>query len=194
MTFRHVALIGRARSGKDTVGARLGAKHAFVRVAFADPLRSVALDLDPIVGAESTSYGHLPIRLSDLVGRYGWERSKSEFAEVRRTLQRLGEAVRTHDPEYWVRLALERVDVAEKWNIPTVVTDVRHVNELDALRSRGALVVRVVRPGVDQLAGPEGQHVTETALDRAEVDVTVTNSGTLADLHRLADSLAVRRD
>ncbi|MEU9047516.1 MULTISPECIES: hypothetical protein [unclassified Kitasatospora] len=194
MTFRHVALIGRARSGKDTIGARLGREFSFVRVAFADPLRSVALDLDPIVGAESTSYGHLPIRLSDLVGRYGWETAKTRYPEVRRTLQRLGEAVRTHDPEYWVRLALERVDVAERWNIPTVITDVRHVNELDALRARGALVVRVVRPGVDQLAGPEGQHVTETALDQAEADVTVTNSGTVEDLHRLADSLAVRRD
>ncbi|MFJ6137494.1 hypothetical protein [Kitasatospora sp. NPDC092286] len=194
MTFRHVALIGRARSGKDSIGARLGTKYAFARVALADPLRSAALDLDPIVGAEPTSYGTLPVRLSDLVGRYGWERSKSEFAEVRRTLQRLGEAVREHDPDYWLRLALERVDVAETWGIPVVVTDVRHVNELDALRSRGALVVRVVRPGVNQLAGPEGQHVTETALDQVEADVTITNAGTLADLHRLADSLAVRRD
>ncbi|MGW3229406.1 deoxynucleotide monophosphate kinase family protein [Kitasatospora sp. NPDC001095] len=188
-----MALIGKAQSGKDTIGARLGTQYSFVRVAFADPLRSVALDLDPIVGAESTLYGHLPIRLSDLVGRHGWETAKTRFPEVRRTLQRLGEAVRTHDPDYWVRLALERVDVADQWNVPVVVTDVRHVNELDALRARGALVVRVVRPGVGRLAGAEGEHVTETELDQVEADVTITNVGTVEDLHRLADSLAVRR-
>ncbi|MGX4737098.1 deoxynucleotide monophosphate kinase family protein [Kitasatospora griseola] len=192
MTYRHVALIGRARSGKDSIGARLGQRYAFCRVAFADPLRDAALDLDPIVGAEPTSYGHLPVRLSDLVGRYGWEAAKVQFPEVRRTLQRMGEAVRTHDPDYWVRLAVERVEVAERWGIPVVVTDVRHVNELEALRAHGALVVRVVRPGADQLAGDQGRHVTETELDRAGVDVIVTNSGTVADLHRLADSLAVR--
>ncbi|MFF2543981.1 hypothetical protein ACFVUY_15600 [Kitasatospora sp. NPDC058063] len=194
MTYRHVALLGKARSGKDTIGARLGAQHAFVRVAFADPLRSMALDLDPVVAAERTSYGYLPVRLSDLVGRYGWERGKTEYREVRRTLQKLGEAVRAHDPNYWLRLALERIDVADQWNLPVVVTDVRHTNELEALRSRGALVVRVVRPEVGRLAGAEGEHVTETELDQVEVDVTVTNTGTLADLHRLADSLAVRRD
>ncbi|MCX4687217.1 hypothetical protein OG401_23415 [Kitasatospora purpeofusca] len=194
MTYRHVALVGRARSGKDSIGARLGQTHAFVRVAFADPLRDAALDLNPIVGAEDTVYGRLPLRLSDVVGRHGWEMAKTALPEVRRTLQRLGEAVRTHDPEYWIRLAVERLDVAERWNLPVVVTDVRHVNELEALRQRGALVVRVVRPGVDGLAGIEGQHVTETALDRAEVDVTVHNAGSLAELHRLADSLAVRRD
>ncbi|MFI8263692.1 hypothetical protein [Streptomyces sp. NPDC085665] len=192
MTYRHVALIGRARAGKDTVGARLVSRYQFVRVAFADPLRDTALDLDPIVGAERTSYGHLPIRLSDLVGRYGWERAKVEYPEVRRTLQRLGEAVRTHDPDYWVRLALARLDTAEAWNLPVVITDVRHVNEVTALRSRGALVVRVVRPG-DQLGGEAGQHVTETALAEFPADVTIPNAGTLADLHTLADTLAVRR-
>lgn len=194
MTYRHVALIGRARAGKDTVGARLSSRYAYVRVAFADPLRDAALALDPIVGAESTSYGHLPIRLSDLVGRYGWETAKTRYPEIRRTLQRLGEAVREHDPDYWVRLALGRLDVADRWNLPVVVTDVRHVNEADALRSRGALVVRVVRPDGDQLGGAEGQHITETALADYPADVTITNAGSLADLHQLADSLAIRRN
>ncbi len=193
MTYRHVALIGRARSGKDTIGARLGRQFAFTRVAFADPLRTAALDLDPVVGAESTSYGHLPIRLSDLVGRYGWETAKTRYPEVRRTLQRLGEAVREHDPEFWVRLALARVDVADRWNLPTVVTDVRHANEAEALRQRGALVVRVVRPDADQLAGEAGQHITESGLPDYPADVTITNAGTVEDLHRLADTLAVRR-
>ncbi|MER5862215.1 hypothetical protein [Kitasatospora sp. NPDC002040] len=192
MSYRHVALLGRARAGKDSIGARLVHQFAFIRVAFADPLRDAALDLDPIVGAERTAYGHLPVRLSDVVGRYGWERAKAEHTEVRRTLQRLGEAVRTHDPDYWLRLALARVDVAEAWNLPTVVTDVRHTNEVEALRERGALVVRVERPG-HQLSGSAGEHVTETELSAYPADVTITNGGTLADLHQLADALAVRR-
>ncbi|MER6364967.1 hypothetical protein [Kitasatospora sp. NPDC001527] len=194
MTYRHVALLGKARAGKDAIGARLAQRYAFVRVAFADPLRELALDLDPIVATEPTDYGPMPLRLSDLVAGHGWDVAKGAYPEVRRCLQRLGTAVRMHDPDYWLRIALERVTVAERWSIPVVITDVRHANELQTLRERGALVVRVVRPGVDGLAGPEAEHITETALDQVEADVTVINSGSLADLHQRVDTLAVWQD
>lgn len=51
MSFQHVALMGRAGSGKDSAAARLVSRYQFVRVAFADPLKESALRLDPIVGA-----------------------------------------------------------------------------------------------------------------------------------------------
>ncbi|GGV54249.1 hypothetical protein [Streptomyces spectabilis] len=193
MTYRHVALMGRARSGKDTAASRLVLRHQFTRVAFADPLRTTALDLDPIVGTEPTGLGALPIRLSDVVRRHGWDAAKI-FPEVRRTLQRLGEAVREHDPEHWLRLALAKVDTADRWNIPVVITDVRHVNEADALRTRGFALVRVVRPGAHGPASrAEREHVSETALDEYPADAVLTNGGTLAELYQAADGLAVPR-
>ncbi|MFD9629802.1 deoxynucleotide monophosphate kinase family protein [Streptomyces violascens] len=193
MSFRHVALMGRARSGKDTVASRLIEEFQFTRVAFADPLRTAALDLDPIVGSEPAGYGPLPIRLSDLVRHCGWEGAKA-FPEVRRTLQRLGEAMRTQDTDTWLRLALAKVDVADTWGLPVVFTDCRHPNEADALRDRGFLLVRVVRPGPH---GPtsrnERQHISETALDDYPADAVLTNGGTVAELHAAADGLAVLR-
>ncbi|MEU5429022.1 hypothetical protein AB0H73_25995 [Streptomyces olivoreticuli] len=193
MTYRHVALIGRARAGKDSVGARLVARHDFVRVAFADPLRYAALDLDPIVSAESTALGALPIRLSDTVRQHGWEHAK-ERPEVRRTLQRLGEAMRLHDPAIWLRLALTKVDTADRWAVPVVITDVRHTNEAEALRERGFLLVRVVRPGDHgPVSRDEQQHISETALDDYPADAVLTNGGSLAELHQAADGLAVPR-
>ncbi|MFD7539559.1 hypothetical protein [Streptomyces sp. NPDC059819] len=185
--------MGRARSGKDTAAARLVQRHAFVRVAFADPLRESAMALDPIVGADASAYGALPIRLSDLVKRYGWERSKSEFPEVRRTLQRLGEAVRENDPDYWLRLALDKIRTADRWGIPVVVTDCRYPNEFDALRDAGALLVRVDRPSLDEHQDQTAGHISETALTGYPVDAVLTNGGTVAELHQAADGLAVRR-
>lgn len=193
MSYRHVALMGRAGAGKDAAAARLVRHYQFTRVAFADPLRDAALDLDPIIGSEPTGYGPLPLRLSDAVRRHGWDRAK-RAPEVRRTLQRLGESIRAHDPDHWIRLALAKVDVADRWGLPVVITDVRHPNEASALTRRGFLLVRVVRPGHQGPAGEDQrQHVSETALDDYLADTELINSGTLAELHQGADRLAVRR-
>ncbi|MEU7160339.1 hypothetical protein [Streptomyces chrestomyceticus] len=193
MTYRHIALMGRAGSGKDTIGARLVSAHHFVRVAFADPLRDVALGLDPIVTYEPAGAGPLPIRLSDLVRREGWDRAKRR-PEIRRTLQRLGQSVRDQDDRLWLRLALARVDVADRWSVPVVVTDCRYRNEADALRARGFLLVRVERPGEHgPTSADQREHISETDLERFGPDAVLTNGGSLDELHALADRLAVLR-
>ncbi|WP_405817298.1 hypothetical protein OG241_22505 [Streptomyces sp. NBC_01390] len=193
MTYRHVALMGRAGSGKDAVGARLVSRFVFARIAFADPLRDMALSVDPFIGYEPTGYGPLPIWLSDDVRRHGWDRAKQR-PEVRRTLQRLGQSVRDQDEDFWLRLALAKVDVAERWNLPVVVTDCRYENEAEALTARGFLLVRVDRPGEHGPAGEdERQHTSETELADYPADAVLTNGGTLAELHALADQLAVPR-
>ncbi|MEU5974285.1 hypothetical protein [Streptomyces sp. NPDC047315] len=194
MTYRHVALIGAAGSGKDTVGARLVARYQFVRVAFADPVRTLALDLDPIVSTVPGMYGPIPLRLSHVVRIEGWDQAKQR-AEVRRTLQRVGQSLRDRDPEVWVRPALDKLSVADRWSLPMVITDVRYRNEAHALRARGALLVRIVRPGDhDHQADQDARaHRSETELAGIPTDAVLTNGGTVAELHALADQLAVRR-
>lgn len=184
--------MGRAGSGKDSAAARLVSRYQFVRVAFADPLKESALRLDPIVGAEGTSCGALPIRLSDVVRRYGWDRAKNSNPEVRRTLQRLGETVRADDPDFWLRMALDKVATADRWGLPVVVSVVRYANEADALRATGALLVRIERPGATA-GGEAARHVSELDLAAYPADVTVTNAGSLDELYALTDRLAIRR-
>ncbi|MFE9256515.1 hypothetical protein [Streptomyces sp. NPDC006879] len=186
MGYPHIALLGRARSGKDTLAARLVSRHAYTRVAFADPLKDMCLSLDPIVAYEPSGYGPLPTRLSAVVQRYGWERAKERFPEVRRTLQRGGQAVREHDAGHWLSLALDKVAVADTWNLPVVVTDCRYPNEAEALKARGFRLVRITRPGV---GGMTPDHESETALDDYPADVTIANVGTVAELNSLADAL-----
>ncbi|MFF4531452.1 hypothetical protein ACFY1P_19550 [Streptomyces sp. NPDC001407] len=186
MGHPHIALIGRARSGKDTIAARLISRYSYTRIAFADPLKEMVLSLDPIVAYEPSGYGPLPTRLSAVVQRFGWERAKDQFPEVRRTLQRSGQAVRDQEPGHWLSLALDKVAVADTWNLPVVVTDCRYPNEAEALRARGFRLVRVLRPGA---AGAAPAHESETALDDYPTDVSIANVGTLSDLNTLADTL-----
>lgn len=87
-----------------------------------------------------------------------------------------------------------------------VVTDVRFPNEFQAIKDRGGIVIRVVRPimptsnelnfvtteegrqAFDKALKEEGakyglnSHISETALDAAEFDYNVRNDGTIEDL------------
>ncbi|MEV6399631.1 hypothetical protein AB0M39_33435 [Streptomyces sp. NPDC051907] len=194
MTYRHIALMGRARSGKDTVARRLVSTWAFTRVAFADPLKDMALNLDPVVMYEPAGYGPLPVRLTDVVKRWGWGKAKDRCPEVRRTLQRLGESVRAQDDVYWLSLALDKVAVADRWNLPVVVTDVRYENEAQALKSRGFTLVRLVRPqGAERMDESTAGHESETALDHYPADVSLANNGTLNELSCWTDALVQYR-
>lgn len=191
-----IGLLGRKRSGKDTFAARLVDAHDFTRYAFADALKDAALALDPIIEAEPGTrwdYGYggshespcieSYTRLSDLVSVVGWERAK-ENDEVRRTLQHMGVGVRNLDPDFWLRVVMDRVR-ADGGN--AVITDVRFPNEADAITAAGGYLARVRRPGDRDAADT---HISETALDHRGVDDVIRNDGTVADLHARADTLA----
>lgn len=183
-----VGLIGKKRVGKDTFAAVLVEEFGFARVAFADPLKEMALTIAPIidVGNEWEDDGHL-YTLADLVEGAGWEAVKDSKPEARRFLQRLGDGVRQFDPEFWVRTGMaatarlrEDSTTMYRWGsevirqvgpTPVVITDVRYPNEADAIREAGGTLIRIVRPGVDD----GDTHPSETALDGYAEDATVTN-------------------
>src|SRR5690606_14973273 len=121
------------------------------------------------------------VRLSDLVERIGWETAKDQFPEVRRLLQEYGQTVREIDSDIWVRPVAEQMRQGTRLNMPCAVTDVRFINEVEALKSLGAVVVRVERPG-SGLQGAAGQHASETELADLQADYTIENGGTLEDL------------
>lgn len=172
---RSVALMGRAGAGKDTVAAILGEKYGHVRVAFADPLKRMALAADPIVYADSVSAVHL----SDIVDAHGWDAAKRDYPEVRRFLQRLGsEGVRdVIGPGTWVTLADRAIGEAFTAGRPVVLTDVRFPNEVVYARRLGMLLLWVERPGV-----ADGRHTSETAVSRYDADDVIRNDGTLDGL------------
>ena len=72
-----------------------------------------------------------------------------------------------------------------------IITDTRFPNELKAVKDRGGITIRVNRPDFveNALTGEKfsvkvhrNEHPSETALDNAEFDYVIENSGTIADL------------
>ncbi|AWY05713.1 deoxynucleoside monophosphate kinase [Microbacterium phage Percival] len=189
-----IGLVGKKRTGKDTTAREL-AEHGYQPAAFADPLRDLALAIDPVVGWDR--YVNAPIYYSDALTKYGYEAAKERFPEFRRFLQRLGtEGVRdTLGTKYglrdligddlWIVLAEERIQAADK---PLVFTDVRFPNEA-ALIERYGDTVRIVRPS---LPASTDDHPSETALDDYETSETLTNDSTPSGLSRAVDDLVTR--
>ncbi|KAF4408647.1 deoxynucleotide monophosphate kinase family protein [Streptomyces lycii] len=174
--YPNIALIGKAQAGKDSAAAHLVAQHGYRREAFADRLKAAALEVDPVVHVDHR--WDEEYRLQEVVGVRGWERAKEEVPEVRRFLQHLGHSMRQLAPYIWIHPVANAICVNGAAHVPTVVTDVRYWNEVHALREAGFTFVRIVRPGTG-----DDSHVSETELDGFAADVTINNSGTLAELY-----------
>lgn len=168
-----VGIGGYARSGKDSAAAGL-AEIGFKRVAFADKLREFIYALNPLLGV---AYAGVHIRLQDVIDEAGWDGYKETLwsNEIRQLLQRLGTECGREliSDTIWIDAALDGVvgDIC--------VTDMRFPNEMQAVKHRGGIAVRINRPGV----GPANSHPSETALDDADFDYVIENSGTVEDLH-----------
>lgn len=174
-----IGLGHQAQVGKDTVAGYLVEKYGFKRLAFADQLKLMALDLNPIV-----EYGTFHPTLHGLVDRLGWEEAKKE-PSVRRFLQNLGVTVRDRiDPDAWANVVRRQILAGEQaGQINFVITDVRFPNEFEMLEDLGALLVKVTRND----RPPVSQHVSEYALTDWPWHKTLENSGTLDELFQKLD-------
>ncbi|MFI9123872.1 hypothetical protein ACIGW0_31525 [Streptomyces bikiniensis] len=180
----NIAVAGRARVGKDTVGRYLVETRGYRRVAFADALKEAAWKINPAVFAtgEGDGFGAYTVDLQEAVTDLGWESAKDSVPEVRRFLQELGAAMRAVDPEIWINAVLAKVMEANEQGVPCVITDVRYLNELAEMHRRRWYTIHINRPGVPQL-----DHESEGAIRPDQTHYMIHNAGTLDDLHRQVD-------
>lgn len=190
--LRNIALLGKMGSGKDSVADVLIRTHGYVPMSFATPLKEMVVECDPLIQCNCMSdlpfeREGFPVHLSDLLDSgKTFEECKREYPEVRRVLQRIGQGVRRHDPDYWLRSLFERaLEIPASKNI--VVTDVRYRNEADALRKNGFTLIRVKRTTLNTGGYTTENtramlHQSEVELDTYQVDRTIRNDGTKLDL------------
>lgn len=85
---------------------------------------------------------------------------------------------------YWK----ERLSEYPNW----IITDLRFPNEMEAVKNRGGITIRVNRPcnicggsGYHKMSCPvskSGEHLSETSLGKAEFDYVIENSGSIEEL------------
>ena len=174
-----IGITGRARSGKDTLASFLVDHHHFGRVALADPLREFIAD---ITGLEYHELLDGPAKEEPIA----WLGGKSP----RQMMQTLGtewgrEMV---DDGIWLAVCGRRIERLKREGfVGVVVPDIRFDNEAEFIRSKGGVVVEVRRDG----AAAVSAHASEAGISEHLIDYCVHNNGTLLDLARHAQTLAL---
>jgi hypothetical protein len=189
-----IAISGKFRSGKDTVAKMISLKliaagYKTRRIAFADSLKEI---VEILTGKKRSSieekYFSYPVldfteeqKNSFL---YKWDMTLGTM------LQKLGTDVMRNcfNDCVWINSFLEkatRVPVNEF----IMVTDVRFINEIAALKYRGCVCIRVEG---DPLKAAENStrnkiHQSEIELDNYDFDYVIKNNGTLEDLQLKID-------
>lgn len=164
-----ICISGQARSGKDTTAIFM--KHL----------------LEDIHG-----YEVLIIHNADLLKfmcktLFKWDGKKDEVG--RSLLQYVGtNVVRKKDPDFWVRFIIKTLELfPDEWDY-VLVPDVRFPNEITMFKEAGYEVrhIHITRSCDNGLTEEQKNHLSETALDGVEPDITIANEG---DLSTLADTI-----
>lgn len=165
-----VCLSGKAKSGKDTFASAVKRErgHACHLVALADPLKHFCQEVFGF--SKDQLWG--PSELRDVVDpRWGFP--------PRKPLKSLGtEWGRDLHPDVWLLLAWRKIQGIGGERSVVVVTDCRFQNELQFFADRGAVLVRIRRPGTD--VGEK--HPSEAEMDGIPddtFDAVVENNKTL---------------
>lgn len=171
-----IGLSGYARSGKDTVADHLISTYNFTRHSFAASMKDAMYKLNPIVHTDDIG----PMRYQALVDVYGLDKVKDTYPEVRRLLQVFGTEVgrEMFGENFWVDLVLNNLR-----SFHTVISDVRFINEADAIRSRGGKIWRINREGI----GPVTGHSSEVNLDCYDFDLIINNNSDIESLNKQID-------
>lgn len=225
-----IGVSGKAGSGKDTVGSII--QYLTSTDASDKTLGFIKLGYD-IKGYHNSTFeikkfaGKLKAIASLLSGAKVEDFEDQEFKKGRMTadwgmtyrefLQKLGtDAMRDglHE-EVWVNAlfadykAIERVPEKRMSIMPNwCITDMRFPNEMEAIKERGGITIRVTR---DLVIGAEDygytkvsvnqaekdgilipQHPSETALDDAEFDYYINNEGTVEDLIEKVKTILIK--
>ena len=167
-----IALFGKMRSGKDTVGEILITQYGFQQYAFGREIGRIITEYFP----EAYKNG-----------------------KPRHHYQFIGQMFRELDQDVWVKKVLQKVhsDEFEKTvysdePLHAVITDGRQLNEAEKMREAGFLIVKVecdediridrIKASGDNFSPEQLYHETELQVDLIHADVIIKNNGTLEEL------------
>lgn len=161
--FRVIGFCGKARSGKDTAAAGVTHEYGHVRYSLADPIKR---------GIEAMF--DLPSSVWDD------ERKEEEIDWLDRSPRYLAQTLGTEwgrdlvAPDVWLRCA----DQFLLTHRLVVVPDIRFQNEVDWIRSKGGVLIRIFREDVRSV----NTHSSESGIPEGMVDATVINDTDVYEL------------
>ena len=173
-----IAICGHKFSGKSTVARLLHNATGYPVVSFADKLKDITCVLSGCTREDLEDYDFKENELApDFLRPYCGNTKKPTF---RAFLQHFGsEVMRGVNDNIWIDCTLSNCGK----NV--IISDCRFPNEAKAIKRRGGIVIKVVRPD----AKAEDSHQSETHIDEIDADYTLWNDSTMENLVANVDSL-----
>lgn len=156
-----IAFTGKKRSGKTTSADYvLDLLPSAVRINFkAAIIKEMYRDYPELLHELSVQY------------KMGVEELFEKKPPLMRALMKdVGKSRRDKYEYHWVDQWLPEAKKAQKEGFIVIVDDCRHLNEAEAVRECGGIVIRIVRRGQKN----DDTHATETEMDEIEPDYTIT--------------------
>lgn len=169
-----IALVGKARTGKDAIGKLLIDNYGFKRFAFAEGITEIINTYFPESFEKGKPRGH--------------------YLHIGQTLREL-------NPNVWVNYTKRNIDkyLRENENGRIVITDCRQLNESNFLKDHGFVIVKVVAPVQTRLERMESlgdnftiddlEHDTEKQVDLIIPDLIIENDGSIEQLIRKVNTI-----
>lgn len=168
-----IGLYGPSRAGKDSVARFAVEDFGYEQRIMAASIREILLELDPWITDNGGGFWTFRQLFEDC--HEDWDLVKKESREAVDYMIRLGQGCRDVLGENtW----LDTVMPDEYSTKKIIISDVRQPNEYWAIKSRGGVIWKVIRPDTEK-RGMDG------LLDKYQFDAVIENSGTLEDLRKL---------
>lgn len=173
-----IAICGHKFSGKSTVARLLHNATGYPVVSFADKLKDVTCVLSGCTREDLENYEFKEKQcVPSYLVPYCGDVEKPTF---RAFLQYFGsEVMRGVNNNIWIDCTLSNCEE----NV--IVSDCRFPNEAKAVKERGGIVIKVVRPDVKA----KDSHQSETQIDEIGADYLIWNATTLENLASNVDSI-----
>lgn len=188
MSPRNIAIVGKMYAGKTTLANQLCEDHDYSRVAMAGPLKLLA----------KLAYGEEIVKDRDYYVTDLW--SGSVVAKTgREILQGIGQALKVVDRDIWLKIF--EADTTAMNAGPYVCDDVRFQFEVDYLREKGWVIVKVDTPDETRISRAERingkrptkkelEHESEREVGNIEPDLLVPGDLAIELLPEIATMVA----
>lgn len=184
-----IGISGKARSGKDTLANMIREEDpSFTILHFSDAVKQTAETLFDWQGYKGDEWrcGHCGFVYAVIGSEDKCPNCNSDVTAIypfgRKLLIDIGLSMRDIWQDVWLHRTLSRLDPNRNY----IIADVRFLNEYNAIKDMGGVVIRIERPS--RIKTIYDNSISETELDSVSYGLTALNNGDLNFLKETAST------